>query len=152
MTPEDEELYRKYGDRLVRLAAAIVGPSDAVDVLSTAMVTVFTSRRWHAVENKPGYLHRAVVNESRKVLGRRSRREQRERLWASPDRVYPTEVMPEVRDAVAELSARQRAVVFLTYWADLDGRSVAELLGVSEGTVRRHLTRARIALRRTLDD
>jgi RNA polymerase sigma-70 factor (ECF subfamily) len=57
----------------------------------------------------------------------------------------------EVWDTVASLSARQRAVVFLTYWADLDGRGVAEMLGISEGSVRRHLHLARETLRRRLD-
>jgi RNA polymerase sigma factor (sigma-70 family) len=56
-----------------------------------------------------------------------------------------------VREAVAGLSVRQRAVVVLTYWADLDPRAVAERLGISEGSVRRHLARARARLREVLD-
>jgi RNA polymerase sigma factor (sigma-70 family) len=58
---------------------------------------------------------------------------------------------PEIRRAVAALSARQRAVIVLTYWADLDPRHVAERLGISEGSVRRHLARARAHLRKVLD-
>jgi RNA polymerase sigma-70 factor (ECF subfamily) len=56
-----------------------------------------------------------------------------------------------VRDAVVALSVRQRAVIVLTYWADLDPRTVAERLGISEGSVRRHLARARAHLREALD-
>ena len=44
-------------------------------------------------------------------------------------------------------SARQRAVVFFTYWEDLDGATTADRLGISEGSVRRHLDRARKALK-----
>ncbi len=51
---------------------------------------------------------------------------------------------------MAALSPQQRAVVFLTYWEDLEARSVADLLGVSEGTVRKQLGRARIRLREVL--
>jgi DNA-directed RNA polymerase specialized sigma24 family protein len=58
---------------------------------------------------------------------------------------------PEVRQAVARLSMRQRAVVVLTYWADLAPPAVAERLGISEGSVRRHLARARARLREVLD-
>ncbi len=54
--------------------------------------------------------------------------------------------------AVSRLSPRQRAVVFLTYWDDLDPGSIAGLLGISDGAVRRHLARARATLRRNLDD
>jgi len=41
-------------------------------------------------------------------------------------------------------------VVFLTYWDDLDAATVANLLGVSEGTVRKQLGRARNKLREVL--
>ncbi len=60
------------------------------------------------------------------------------------------EYEPEVAAAVARLSSQQRAVVFLTYWDDLDARAVADLIGVSEGTVRRQLGRARDRLREVL--
>jgi RNA polymerase sigma factor (sigma-70 family) len=61
-------------------------------------------------------------------------------------------VRPEVLAQVARLSLRQRAVVTLTYWDDLDQRAVAERLGISAGSVRRHLARAHAKLRRLLDD
>jgi len=60
------------------------------------------------------------------------------------------EIEPEVAAAVARLSPQQRAVVFLTYWDDLDAATVANLLGVSEGTVRKQLGRARNKLREVL--
>jgi RNA polymerase sigma factor (sigma-70 family) len=56
-----------------------------------------------------------------------------------------------VREAVGTLSLRQRAVVVLTYWADLDPATIAERLGISDGSVRRHLARARARLREALD-
>jgi RNA polymerase sigma-70 factor (ECF subfamily) len=49
----------------------------------------------------------------------------------------------DVLRAVGQLSLQQRAVVFLTYWEDLTPGAVAERLGVSEGSVKRHLARAR---------
>ena len=49
----------------------------------------------------------------------------------------------EVLDAVARLSVQQRAAVFLTYWEDLTPDAVAQRMGVSAGTVKRHLARAR---------
>lgn len=52
--------------------------------------------------------------------------------------------------ALADLSTRQRAVVFLTYWEDLDGPTIADRLGISLGTVRRYQARARKQLRRKL--
>jgi DNA-directed RNA polymerase specialized sigma24 family protein len=46
---------------------------------------------------------------------------------------------------------QQRAVVLLTYWADFDARSISVLLGISDGSVHRHLARARARLREVLD-
>jgi DNA-directed RNA polymerase specialized sigma24 family protein len=42
--------------------------------------------------------------------------------------------------------------VFLTYWADQTPADIAEVLDVSEGTVRKQLARARARLREVLDD
>ena len=54
--------------------------------------------------------------------------------------------------ALAQLSPQQRAVVYFTYWDDLLPSQIAELLDVSEGTVRKQLARARDHLRRILRD
>ena len=62
------------------------------------------------------------------------------------------EVRPEVLEAIGQLSARQRAVAYLTYFQDYDERKVAELLGIGTGSVRRHLGRARERLRSMLDE
>jgi RNA polymerase sigma-70 factor (ECF subfamily) len=51
---------------------------------------------------------------------------------------------------VSELPERQRLVVFLRYWADLDYRSIAEALGIEVGTVSATLNAAHAALRRSL--
>jgi RNA polymerase sigma factor (sigma-70 family) len=44
------------------------------------------------------------------------------------------------------LSERQRLVVFLRYYADLDYATIAEALSISSGTVGATLTTARAAL------
>ena len=64
----------------------------------------------------------------------------------------PPELHVDVRDAVAELSPQQRAVVHLTYWADQTNAQIADLLGISEGSVKAHLHRAKKILKRKLDD
>jgi RNA polymerase sigma-70 factor (ECF subfamily) len=51
--------------------------------------------------------------------------------------------------AVRRLPARQREVVVLRVFLDLDTATTAKALGVSEGTVMSHLSRAAAALRRT---
>lgn len=53
-----------------------------------------------------------------------------------------------LRRALATLSPRQRAVVYLRYAEDLPEREVAELLGCSVGAVKTHASRGLEALRR----
>jgi DNA-directed RNA polymerase specialized sigma24 family protein len=48
------------------------------------------------------------------------------------------------------LSAQQRAIAYLTYWEDLAPQVIANLLNISEGSVKRQLARARSNLRKAL--
>jgi RNA polymerase sigma factor (sigma-70 family) len=50
------------------------------------------------------------------------------------------------------LTDRQRLIVFLHYYADLDYRRIAQILGISEGTVGATLSAARSALRDQLKE
>lgn len=151
----DEEFYRKHADSLLRLSYALVGPSDAEDIFSTAVLNVLRSARWSQLDDdaKRGYLYRSVVNEARRWGRRTTKGRQLEVMYALRDAVEaPTVQAPdETWRVVASLSMRQRAVVFLTYWDDLDTRSVAEVLDISEGSVYQHLHRARKTLRRRID-
>ena len=58
---------------------------------------------------------------------------------------------PDVRNAVAALPERQRLAVFLRYYADLDYRAIADVLGVEVGTVSATLHAALSALRETME-
>jgi RNA polymerase sigma-70 factor (ECF subfamily) len=71
---------------------------------------------------------------------------------ASPAVHWPYEVDVDVLAAVDRLSVQQRAAVVLTYWEDLSIAEVAHRLRISEGSVKRHLARARSRLRETLDE
>ena len=149
---DDAEVYEKYAEELVRFATFLGGPADAPDLLSAAVLRALGSPRWRAVTNPRAYLYRAVLNEARMQHRSRRRRRAREARVAPRDlTLAPPEPRPEVVEAVARLSARQRAVIYLTYWDDLDPAGVAAVLGISDGAVRRHLARARSTLRRLLD-
>jgi RNA polymerase sigma-70 factor (ECF subfamily) len=148
--PADEELYRKYADDLTRFATGLVGPSHAPDVVSEAVLSCFGSRGWSTVSEKRAYLYRSVFNEAAELHRASQRRRAREERVAHQSVVDPPEVRPEVLRAVLRLSVKQRAVTVLTYWEDLDPSAVARLMGISEGSVKRHLARARSRLKEVL--
>ena len=148
----DDELYRKHADDLTRLATGLVGPSDAPDVVSAAVLRCVSSRRWAGIEDRKAYLFKSVANEAAKWHRANSRRRLREARAASTDASDTPVPKPEVLAAIRQLSFRQRAVIVMTYWGDLTPRAVADMLGISEGAVRRHLARARHRLREVLHD
>ncbi len=148
----DEEIYQKHADELVRFATGIVGPTDAPDVVSEAVIRAMTSRNWTQVTNHRAYLYRSVLNQARMHHRSTMRRRAREMRAFQHDTVDMPDVRPEVLEAVGSLSPRQRASVFLTYWEGLTTGEVAARLATSEGSVKRHLARARRKLRGVLDE
>jgi RNA polymerase sigma factor (sigma-70 family) len=148
----DGEIYRKYADDLTRFATGLVGPSDAPDVVSEAVLSCLDSKGWSGVTEKRSYLYRSVYNKALDFHRSRHRRRLREERSATRDLVEAPDIRPEVLAAVFSLSVRQRAVILLTYWEDLDPAAIAALLDISDGSVRRHLARGRARLKEVLHD
>lgn len=146
----DAEVYEEHGQDLVRFATGLVGPDDAPDVVSEAVLSLFGSSVWREARDRRALLYRAVLLRSRSWHRSNGRRRAREERYGAPTTWDLPEVDPQVWSAVMSLSVQQRAVVFLSYWADLPPDRIAELLGVTEGSVRKQLARARKALRRVL--
>jgi RNA polymerase sigma factor (sigma-70 family) len=152
LSDADGEIYAKYADELVRFASGLVGPDDAADVLSAAVLRAFTSPAWPGVSNARAYLYRSVLNEAHMVRRADRRRLARDDRHRAPAEWLDAEVRPDVRRAVAALEVRARAVLFLSYWADLPNDEIGRLLGISASTVRREAARAHRRLRRLLHD
>ncbi len=147
MTVEEEAIYTKVKDDLVRYAAVLVGPDKAEDVVSTVMVRVLSKRQLSSLDEPRAYLFRSVLNESRGVLrGRRSNP-----LPTHPASTVIAEPDWAVVQAVARLPARQRAAVYLRYWEGLPVDEVADLMGARPGTIKRYLHLAHRSLKGTLE-
>jgi len=142
-----DELY----DRAVITARRIVGSTAAAeDIAAEALARAYA--RWHRVHALP---HRdACVLRVALNLALRARR--RAGTVSPP----PTDPDPAIAVAAAvdlvraarNLPRRQRQVVTLRYLADLSEREVAQLLGLSTGTVKTHLHRAAATVRGRLGD
>jgi RNA polymerase sigma-70 factor (ECF subfamily) len=148
----DEQVYQKHVDELIRFAMGLVGRTDAPDVVSEAVLRAWSTSGWGEVANKRAYLYRAVLNQAKNAHRDRQRRWARELKAAESGRTELPDCRPEVLEAVRRLSLRQRAVVYLAYWDDLPAGEIADCLGISSGSVHRHLARARAKLRVMLDD
>jgi RNA polymerase sigma factor (sigma-70 family) len=147
----DGEIYRKHAEDLTRFATGLVGPGDAADVVSEAVLSCFNSKKWSTVTAKRPYLYRSVYNKAAEFHRSSRRRRKREALVAQRELVETPEIRPEVLAAVLALSVRQRAVIVLTYWEDLDPATIADLLNIGEGSVKRHIARGRSRLKEVLN-
>jgi RNA polymerase sigma factor (sigma-70 family) len=145
-----DDLWRAHADELLRFATVLAGPNDAYDVVADAMLGAAAAATAPTVINRRAYLFRAVANRARDEHRRRQRRWRRDLAAVGPATAVQPDNHSDVRRAVAELSVQQRAVVYLAYWEDLPEREIAEVLGVSPGTVHRTLQRARETLREAL--
>ncbi|MGF1665912.1 MAG: RNA polymerase sigma factor [Acidimicrobiia bacterium] len=147
---QDEAIYRKHADELVRFATGLVGPFDAADVVADACMAAFRSSGWNGVSEQRAYLYRAVLNQARMHHRSTLRRRLREQRAAVRDTVSDREPDLDVLAAIERLSLQQRAVVMLTYWEDLPIDEVSRRLAISEGAVKKQLARARARLREWL--
>ncbi|MFL5846815.1 MAG: RNA polymerase sigma factor, partial [Solirubrobacteraceae bacterium] len=143
----------RYESELQRYAARIVGPSRAEDVVQQAFLNAHTALVASAddIQLRP-WLYRIAHNAGLNVL--RSSREEielDERLAAGGDSVEheaeTRERLQAALAAIARLPEPQRDALTLRA---LEGRSHAEIagtLGVSPGTARQHVHRARATVR-----
>ncbi len=149
-----ESAYVRHADALVKFATGLVGSADASDVVTDTLLRCCRSPQWGTVANERAYLMRAVLNQARSNERSAARRRARERRAAALNErlVGANGNHGELFDALTHLSVKQRAVIVLTYWEDATARSVAATLGISEGSVRKHLSRANDRLRELLAD
>jgi RNA polymerase sigma-70 factor, ECF subfamily len=148
---ELEALYRARYRRFLRVATAIVGDEaaghDAVqEGFARALRSARTFRGEGAVE---AWVWQIVVNAARQDRARAAERPVADEPSTNG---HAGDAEERVRAWVAALPERQRLAVFLRYYADLDYRSIAAVLGVEIGTVSATLSSAHAALRRSLEE
>ena len=149
---EIERVYRARAVEFERVAAAIVRDREvARDVVQDAFAAVVRKRRGFARRGPlDAWVWRAVVNTALNHLASDRRRNDRV-LQLSPDSGEPEQARDaDIRAALAALPERQRLVVFLRYYADLDYATIGGALGISAGTVSSTLNTAQRALRHQL--
>lgn len=145
-----EDAWRGHGPAALRFATALVGPHDAHDITTTAFLRLIRQPGWTSIEHLDRYLLRAVRNEAQNLYRQRRRRWERDLAALQPDATTDSVGDVDLWRAVSALSLQQRSTVFLAYWHDLTKAEIADVLGLSRGTVHRTLTRARATLRKAL--
>ena len=145
-----EALWRSHSPELTNFATGLVGPADAPDVVTDAFLRARSKIGTGTVANPRAYLYRCVANRAHDHRRSEHRRMRREIAAYVPAADPAIADYTDLRRALANLTVAQRAVVVLTYWNDLPERAVADLLGLSPGTVHKLLDKARTTLRQSM--
>ena len=139
--------------RLLRTAYLLTGDQhQAEDLLQTSLAKLYLA--WDRVRDRDSvdaYVRRIMVNENNS-LWRRGWRRREVATDSLPDTVgasdaYDEGLGAEVWAVVQTLPRRARAVVVLRYYEQLSEAEIADLLGISVGTVKSQTSRALAALR-----
>ncbi len=148
------EFYREARDECLFAVLVSVGDRDtAQDLVAEAFARAWAS--WRTVSRHPApaaWVVRTALNAGISRWRRRRREVPVPDLALVADRAASGEVSgssvdPRIMAALLRLPARQRQVVALRLFLDLDTAGTAQVLGIAPGTVQAHLGRALAALR-----
>lgn len=153
-----DSLVRPYLTRAYRTACLITHQEEqARDALQEALVRAYLSMEWfRSGSSFYTWFIRIVVHEG----VRQATRHRREASLPLPEptdrstpeaRVLAQENRSELWSAIQALSPHHRAVIVLRYYEGLTEAEMAAVLGVSPGTVKSRLSRARRSLQRQLN-
>lgn len=155
-------LLRAHWPALVGYAAQMLGDSDAAsDAVQQAFARLWESRSaWKPSGPVRSYLYRLVRNGAIDELRRRSVRS----FWAERDELRPpapptpleetteNEMRGALDRALQLLPRKRREVLVLAHLHGLSYREIADTLGISAETVKKHISLALADLRRLLAD
>jgi RNA polymerase sigma-70 factor, ECF subfamily len=150
-----EDVFEHEYERLVKALTVIAGNrEEAADAVQEAFVQlVLHWERLAAYEDPAGWVRRVALNQIRdhhRSLARQARLLLRiEEQYRVPQGASATD--QGVWDQLLRLPLKQRTALALHYVDKLTAREVADVMHVSEGTVRQHLHRARQALKRSFE-
>ncbi len=156
------DLFSLHHRRLVGLASLLVDDRrNAEDLVQEAFAGLYRSwRQLRDPDAAVAFLNKAVVNGGRDSLRRKRRAGAavlqlvpRSELLASAEHAAVQNAEHErLWAAVTALPTRQRQVLVLRYYLDQSEAEIADMLGVSRGSVKKHASRGIAALAQQWED
>ena len=153
MTTELSQIVAKYGDRLYAAAFNVCRqPQDAEDAVQEALISFYRSEKdFESEEHIKAWLLRVTVNAAKSMC----------RSFWNRNRTSYEEYMDSLTfedpsdrtlmDVVLRLPEKYRIVVHLHYYEGYKTREIAEILGLSENTVKTRLLQSRKRLKTELE-
>lgn len=149
---EIEAVYEARVSAFVRTATSIIGDREAGrDAVHDGFVSAVRNRSaFRGGDNLEAWLWRIVIHAALKA--RRKAKLTAEVHPRDPVANGGSDERSAVRLRIALLPERQRLVLFLRYYADLDYQQIADALGIRRGTVSATLHAAHQSLRQSIEE
>ncbi len=154
-----DELVRRWHPRLVRQAVALTNDGEAArDVAQEAWIAMVRGLgRLDDPVAFPAWAFRVLHRKAIDWVRKRQRRRKRDRSFEEMANAPPPPSRADGKDVALEtalqsLSAEQRAMVGLFYYEQLSVAEIADVLGISPGTVKSRLYHCRQQLRRHMEE
>lgn len=145
---------REYVNVYRTIRAMLLSPEEAEDLTQETFVRAYRARfRYRPTAPAGAWLHRIAVNAAISHLRRRKlARILPMRLYQAPDdRDYArSEARTVVDAAMAELSPKLRAAVYLHFYLGYSREEVAQMLRIPSGTVASRIAKAMTVMRHKL--
>jgi len=152
-----EVLYHQFKRRVFGMAHRIVGPSDAEEVAQEVFVRVFRGlAAFRGDSALSTWIYRLTVNASLSHLARRGRRQEVSSEDALVDVPAPPQVERDpglaarIEEALGKLPAGYRAILVLHDVEGFTHEEIGERLGITAGTSKGQLFKARRVIRARL--
>lgn len=148
-----ERFVREYADPILRVCAAYsLGRSDAQDICQDIFLTLLEgTRNFDTPDHERAFILRCAINACKDIL--KSSRFRRTAPLEEAERVAAPAPGEEhqVWQAVADLPAKERILVYLFYCEGYSLEEAARMCGCSYAAARQRLSRARKLLRMELE-
>jgi RNA polymerase sigma-70 factor (ECF subfamily) len=144
------QLYERYSAMVFRVAARMVGKTEAADISQEIFLRIFSRiSQFRGKAKFSTWLYRVAVNECLRSLRRRSPRWEQLLIEPASLSECPSNLIEQsefVERALDQLPAELRAVFLLREVEQLSYQEIASILEIPAGTVASQLSRARAEL------
>lgn len=153
-------MFERYGQKMYGIALRYsAGPDDAYDLLQDSFIKIFDNiSAYNGQSHVTAWMSRVIINLAITKFRKQKRGPQFVDLDDSgytaaeeDEMVAETYPVQEVLNAIQQLSPKYRLIINLYAMEKMGHKEIAEQLGISQGTSKSQLSRARMMLKQILE-
>ena len=148
-----DDLYQKYAGMIFRTAYNfLLNKDDAEDIVQEVFIKYFISNKAFNDDNhERAWVLTVTANLSKNVLRSKSRQNlELDDTIKIVDKKATTNHL-DLEEAMKELTANQRLVIYLFYYEQIPIKNIAKIMKSNENTVKSHLLRAKSKMKTYLE-